>query len=83
MKNIVTKELKNELMLYDTKSDHLHILDTTGRLIYKMLHEGKSVDEIETAIRDKFQVSDGQNIRNDILNFAQQLQAKGLMETRK
>ena len=73
------KEIKNELMLYDTENDAFHILNPTARLIYKYFEEARDLAEIEILVKRHFKIDAGQDIRSDIHRCFQEMKNKGLL----
>jgi len=73
------KEIKNELLLYDTENDSFHILNPTARLIYKYFEEAKDLDEIEISVKKHFKIDAGQDIRSDIHRCFHEMNNKGLL----
>ncbi len=54
--------------LFDPHSGTTFSLNNTGKFILQLLMEEKGVDEMETALRDKFEVGE-EDLRNDIYEF--------------
>jgi hypothetical protein len=54
--------------LFDPYSGTTFTLNNTGKFILQLLMEGKGVEEIESALRDKFEVGE-EDLRNDIYEF--------------
>ena len=78
-KNILSKELKGERMLYDPVRDELHVLNATARRIYDLHKEGKGVDEIEVIMRNEFGQADSASLKEDIQNCLDGLKEKELI----
>ena len=75
----LTKELKNELMMYDAEQDKIHILNRVARLIHELHSAGKQLDEIEAAIRAQFKTKSAVDIRADVRRCLAELRTKGLI----
>jgi len=54
--------------LFDPYSGSTFTLNNTGKFILQLLIDGKGVEEIEPALRDKFEVGE-EDLRNDIKEF--------------
>ena len=52
--HIIEKEMKSELMLYDSIRDEVHVLNPTAMLVYRLKKKGKALEEIEAAVRRAF-----------------------------
>lgn len=77
---IISKELLDELMLYDPESDEVHILNGTARRIYRLTGEGKSEAEIEAAIKEEFCPDEAlPSLGEDIKRCLADLKSKGLI----
>lgn len=78
-KEIMEKDLKSELMLYDQAEDAVHILNPSARLIYMMKKAGKDISEIEDHIRKTFCIEEGWDSRGDVQRCLEELAEKGLL----
>ena len=54
--------------LFDPYSGATFTLNNTGKFILQLLTEGKVIEEIESALKKKFEVED-EDLRNDIYEF--------------
>ncbi len=54
--------------LFDPYSGATFTLNNTGKFILQLLMEGKVIEEIESALRKKFEVGD-EDLRSDIYEF--------------
>ena len=54
--------------LFDPYSGATFTLNITGKFILQLLTEGKVIEEIESALKKKFEVGD-EDLRNDIYEF--------------
>ena len=71
--------LTSDLMLLDRDSRDVHILNETARLIYLMLRDGKSIEEIKAKIKKDYATADDGNMDEDIAFFIKELEEKGLI----
>jgi len=78
-KNIIARDLLDELMLFDSDSDNLHVLNQSARLIYTLYKEGKNIHEIALALKHEFRVKNESVLENDIKKCIKEFEEKGLM----
>jgi hypothetical protein len=64
--------------LFDPYSGTTFTLNNTGKFILQLLMEGKGIEEIEAALRDKFEVGE-EDLRNDIYEFVNLLKDNHLL----
>ncbi len=77
--NIVEKELGEELMLYDLDKDEIHVLNPTARLVYQSHREGRSREETERLLRERFRTSVGKDVQQEVEDCLAMLRGKGLI----
>jgi len=78
--NIIFQELNDELMLYKTDSEEIHVLNPTARMIYKLHNQGKTVDEMIPSIENTFQIDNTQSLKNDIETCIDLMKSKKIFE---
>ncbi len=76
----IVKDLKSELMLYDTERDEVHILNATAGHVYRLVTEGKDLNEIERVIRKSYRFDPELSIAEDIRNILDEMERKGLIQ---
>ncbi len=64
--------------LFDPYSGTTFNLNNTGKFVLQLLTEGKRIEEIEAALRDKFEVGE-EDLRNDIYEFVNLLKENHLL----
>ena len=79
-KDIVAKQLGNEMMLYDPRSDNVHVLNETSLFIWKLLDGKHSHKDIEVKIREQFEAPSDQNVLQDVTKICADFRDKGLLE---
>ena len=79
-KKIIEKELKSDMILYDSEQDDVHMLNATARSVYTLYKEGKDITGIEKEIRGTFQLEDDLDIHEHIKKCLEELKKKGLIE---
>jgi len=77
--SIIKQELNDELMLYQTDSEKVHVLNPTAREIYDLHQDGNSIPEILAKMQQKFDIEDTQQLCNDIENCITQLKAQKIL----
>ncbi len=78
--DFIAKEIDSDLMLYNPGIDEVHILNVTGKAIYKLLSEGKTSREIEKDLRNYFVLEEGYDLLRDIEDCLALLTKKGLID---
>jgi len=64
--------------LFDPYSGATFTLNHTGRFILQLLQEGKEIEDIESALRERFAVMD-EDLRSDIYEFVNLLKENHLL----
>ena len=65
--------------LFDPYSGTTFTLNNTGKFILQLLMEEKGVEEMETALREKFEVGE-EDLRNDIYEFVSLLKENHFLQ---
>lgn len=76
---ILCRKLSNELMLYDEKTDKVHILNENGALVWELLNEENCLLEIEKTLIDKYPDTTKEEISRDINEAIEKLLSEGLI----
>ncbi len=64
--------------LFDPYSGATFTLNNTGKLILQLLTEGKRIEEIESALKERFEVG-GEDVQSDIYEFLSLLKENHLL----
>ncbi len=64
--------------LFDPHSGGTFTLNNTGRSILRLIQDGKGIEEIESALRKKFEVGE-EDLRSDIYEFVNLLKENHLL----
>ncbi len=80
-KDQVSVDIKEEAVIMHVKSGIYFGLDTVGASIWKLIQEPKTVNEIQDAIIEEFNV-DPERCERDTLSFIKELYREGLIEVR-
>jgi hypothetical protein len=81
--DIIEHEFEDELMLYDTDEDGVHVLNPTARFIYEQCKNTSDPSKIEQAVRNHFNLKPEQDVRKDIQRCLDELKEKGLLHREK
>jgi PqqD family protein of HPr-rel-A system len=78
-KGLVIDEIDADLLVYDPKSDHLHLLNATASTIWELCDGSRASQEIVEEIVKHFS-SENHDIKAQVEGALQQLYEKGLIE---
>ncbi len=73
--DIILAEVDGEGMMIDVENGTSHFLNETGLLIYKMLKEGKTKEEVTSVLLEKYN-TDKETVEKDIHEFREKLERK-------
>jgi AAA15 family ATPase/GTPase len=76
---IIKQELNDELMLYQTDCEKVHVLNPTAKEIYSLYQDGKSITDILTMMQHRYDIQDVQQLRDDIENCIHQLKLQNIL----
>jgi len=76
---IIKQELNDELMLYQTDCEKVHVLNPTAREIYELYQDGKSITDIFEIMQNKFDIQNAQELKNDIHHCIDQLKSQKIL----
>jgi len=71
--SIIKQEINDELMLYQTGREMVHVLNPTARLIYDLYQQGYNTDQITESMEQTFDIQCTQDLKNDISECIAQL----------
>jgi hypothetical protein len=74
---ILSRVVGDEALLLDTRTGNYFSLDPVGTDIWRLLGEGRTVDEIVSVIADRFGI-DASRVRSDVLELLEELRDAGL-----
>jgi len=78
---VLFRDLDGESVLLHLGSGQYFGLDQVGTLIWQLLVEGRSLDEIEERIVAEYDAS-AEEVENDVLRIVEELTQNGLVEVR-
>lgn len=80
--DIILAEVEGEGMIIDVEKGTSHFLNETALLLFKMMKEGNSIDEIKAAMLKEYDV-DETDVEKDIREFMSKLEKKAVSWGRK
>jgi hypothetical protein len=78
--DVLLKDLGRETLIYSARKKEMHILNPSARLIWNLCDGQHSLGDIELALRKQFSISDGRDVRGDILATLDIFQEKELLD---
>jgi len=76
---ISSRNLGKELMLYDTNTDKVHILNETGILIWNLLDGKNDISNIEKTIKEKYKDTPAETISQDLSEIIEKLLSENII----
>jgi hypothetical protein len=80
--DIILAEVEGEGMIIDVEKGTSHFLNETALLLFKMMKEGNSIDEIKEAMLKEYDVDEA-DVEKDIREFMSRLEKKAVLWGRK
>jgi len=80
--DIIIAEVDGEGMVIDVEKGTSHFLNETALLLFKMMKEGNSIDEIKEVMLKEYDVDEA-NVEKDIREFMSKLEKKAVLWGRK
>lgn len=78
--NVAFCEVDNKLVLMNVDTGYYYGLDEVGKFIWSLLQTPSSFEQIEAAIRDKYEIETAQNSKN-LSDLLSNLEHAGLIQT--
>lgn len=63
---IFTRKTGKEWMLYDSKNESIHIINSTAEFVWRLSDGSRSIDEIKQELMNTYQISEGIDIGKDV-----------------
>ena len=79
MKGLRRLVISEEGFIFDPETGNSFTVNGTGLFVIKLLKEGKSEEEIVSALCSEYEVSE-EEARRDLLDFVEQLRVFGILE---
>ncbi|MDO9558550.1 MAG: PqqD family protein [Syntrophales bacterium] len=80
--DIILAEVEGEGMIIDVEKSTSYFLNESALFVFKLLKEGKNIDDIKTAMLTEYDV-DETKVENDIREFISELDRKEVSWGRK
>lgn len=80
--DIILAEVEGEGMIIDVEKGTSHFLNETALLLFKMMKEGNSIDEIKEVMLKEYDVDEA-DVEKDIREFISRLEKKAMLWGRK
>jgi len=77
---IVFRDIGDEEVLYNPQTKAIHVLNKISSLIWECCDGKQSLEMIEKKIKEKFEVSSGQEVKGDIRETINKFSELGLIE---
>ena len=78
-KNVFAQEIDDETIILDAITQEYFSINEIGKVIWSLLEEKKSLEDIKVEMLDMYEVPQEQ-LEKDVLNFLQALEQKGLIK---
>jgi hypothetical protein len=78
--DLVIEVLGEEIMIYDTANDQVHVLNETARLIWDALDGQRSLADLVSMVMEHFDVPPERDLDADITRMLQDLWHKQLLQ---
>ena len=76
---LTTQDLGPELMLYDAKKDHVHILNQTAKVVWEGVVAGQTEEEIAAALQARFVIKPERDLLADVRKLIGEFRQKALL----
>jgi hypothetical protein len=76
---ISSRKLGNEVMLYDSKNDKVHVLNETGALVWSLIDGKNNIQSIINHFLKEFPKTNPAEVIKDIAEITDKLAAEGLI----
>lgn len=76
---VLEEDLGEELLLYTAQRDVVHVLNATGRAVWRLCDGNRTIQEIAQKVSHSFATSPEQNIEEDVKNVLESLAERRLV----
>ncbi|TFG36498.1 MAG: PqqD family protein [Nitrospirales bacterium] len=80
--DIILAEVEGEGMSIDVEKSTSYFLNETALFVFKLLNEGKNIDDIKTALLREYDVDEA-DVEKDIREFKRKIEKKAVIWGRK
>jgi PqqD family protein of HPr-rel-A system len=77
---VTARKLGDECLLYDPASGALHVLNASGHMVWEMCDGAHTLQDIERAMRDSYEVGEDADVRRDLEQILSSLGDKDLLK---
>jgi hypothetical protein len=77
---IVIRDMGDEAVLYNPQTKAIHVLNKTSSMLWEYCDGKHSLEMIENKIMETFDVSNAQDVKDDIIETLNQFSELGLIE---
>ena len=77
---IILRDIGDEAVLYNPQTKSIHVLNNTSSMVWEYCDGKHSLEMIENKIIDTFNVSNAQNVKDDLRETINQFSQLGLIE---
>jgi hypothetical protein len=77
---IVIRDMGDEAVLYNPQTKSIHVLNKTSSMVWQYCDGKHSLKMIENKIMETFDVSNAQDVKDDIIETLNQFSQLGLIE---
>src|SRR5690349_5996155 len=79
--NLQIEEAGNEVIVFDSKAQTFHLLNTTGYSILKACNGSNTIKDIATMLSQKFGTEDIDGVMADVTETIDSFESKGLLRS--
>lgn len=79
-KDILCKKIGSEVLLYDPKTEKVHVLNSTSYFIWELIDGNNSIEQMENSVRDYYQPENSQDVKVDVQRTIDKFIQMGLLE---
>ena len=77
---VQARKIGDEWLLHDTGTGSVHVLNDSAHRVWEMCDGRRSLDEMEQALRDTYEVPSEVDLRGDLKRALDTLREKDLLE---
>ena len=77
---IVSRQLGDELLLYDSDKSVVHITNETAETIWQLCDGSHTISDMENHVREAFDAPDGTDVKADITAIIKEFHGLGIID---
>jgi hypothetical protein len=78
--DLLTSEVDDELILYNSTFEVLHVLNPTAKLVWELCDAQHSPEEMAMIMRERFLIQPERDVLADVMNTLAVFTEKGLLQ---